>query len=349
MIPILALLAVVPVCMSLVLVGWLLQDARAQRAAPTRTLPEGQTPPPSQAEGSAERWFAASPWPALAQAQGWTVSKEHNTTGRAGVSIHIHGTLKGTDFHATQWATYGLVNLSTSRFVVRAASRQPPEGLSFRGSSLRWERNTAQLSPFQTWVEDDGGPQALTWNSGMLALEQVNPEAELQTLHQALALFAALRQAEFPIWYTPRAGWTLSRDSTGQWPRLRSEVQGQRVFANLEWANGALRTRIMALVPEGRPPFTLVHPAHASGPKVSTRHPIADSLLHASGDGEALHAALQTPGAFEAIMAVVHAYPGSRLTHERIELVAPGDLGALLPQALSQVGQVAACFSGPGA
>jgi hypothetical protein len=316
-----------------------------EKDAPIKALP---APDPS-AETYAEKWMRKSPWPELAQAQGWTCTSLLPQTGRP--AYRIRGRHEGRDFEVVSSLRAGVLEVTGvqhyagERLLLRSRTRQPPDELVFRESRLHWSVTGATLSPFQTWLPEQGDTQALEWKDPYLELTLSRPGDPEQCLREAMALFTALRHAEFPFWYAERPGWTLKLDSTGQWPRLSRLVDGVLVNANLEWVQGALRTRIMAPLPPQRARFTLTHPDFKEGDKVNTRHPIADSLLHAEGDGEALHGLLQDADAFSAIMAIVHGHPGSRLTQDRIELIAAGDMGDGLLQAMNKVVRAASAIS----
>ena len=304
-----------------------------------KDAPPERLPPPSDQELAVEAWLRASPWPELAQAKGWRCKDDRPIYAAA--AYRISGQVEGLAFEAVSSVHFGMINFLPERLLVRAMTRKPPKDLLFKGSVLRWDFNSALLKPDQSWVAGQSEVQALEWKAPYLELTLVAPEDPEACVAQAMALFEELRDAEFPFWYQPREGWTLRMDSTGHWPRLSRQVDGRLVIANLEWVQGALRTRIMALIPPQAGRFTLVHPEHAQGAKVEVRNPIVDTLLHASGDTQALHALLEDPRTVEAIMAIVHGHPGSRLTQDRIELIAAGDLGKDLPQAMDEVVQAA--------
>lgn len=316
-----------------------------EKDAPLKAFP----PPDPEALPHAEKWMRDSPWPELARSKGWSCTSLLPSTGRP--SFRVRGQHEGQDFEAVAslrgsvLEVTGHQHYSGERLQVRAPTRQPPEALVFRESRLHWSVTGATLTPFQNWLPEQSDTQALEWRAPHLELTLSRPGDPEQCVRQAMALFKALRHAEFPFWYTARAGWTLKLDSTRQWPRLSRQVDGVQVNANLEWVQGALRTRIMAPIPIQDTRFSLVHPDFRDGERVRTRHPIADSLLHATGDGEALHRILQGDATFSAIMAIVHGHPGSRLTQDRIELIAAGDMGDGLLQAMNKVVRAASAIS----
>lgn len=338
---ILAALLAVPLIMTLALIVGLVRSG-SEKAPP-------QALPPPDAESPAEKWMRASPWPELAHAKGWTCTSLLSQTGRP--AYRIQGQHEGQDFEAVSslrgsvLEITGVQHYAGERLLLRARTRQPPQDLTFRESRLHWSVSGASLKPLQTWLPEQSDTQALEWKDPYLELTLSQPGDPEQCLRQAMALFSALRHAEFPFWYGAGPDWTLKLDSTGQWPRLSRLIDGVQVSASLEWVQGALRTRIMAPLPPQNTRFSLMHPDFQDAPKVGTRHPIADSLLHASGDGEALHRLFQGPEVFSAIMAVVHGHPGSRLTQDRIELIAAGDMGQGLMEAMDKVVQAASAIS----
>ena len=288
-----------------------------------------------------QRWFQSSPWTAMAREQGWRCTPEFYK--RAVAALGVKSPSDTQNFHMT-------VRLNDSEsmsetVVIRREMARPSGGLKLATGTLSWRFDTARLSPRGPWIPSGGRKQELRWEAPNLELHLRAPKRDKQTILDALSLFESLHQAQYSYWYDPPPGWTLKLDSTGQWPRLSRLVNGVLVNANLEWVQGALRTRIMAPLPPQSARFTLVHPDFREGPKVSTRHPIADSLLHAEGDGEALHGLLQDADAFSAIMAIVHGHPGSRLTQDRIELIAAGDMGDGLLQAMNKVVRAASAIS----
>lgn len=313
-------------------------DVHAKRKKALQAAPELLDGPGTPALAS-DKWIQESPWPELAKAHGWTCVEERPL--EAAAAFRITGSAKGQDFEAIASLHFGVVSFLPERLRIRTQSRRPPGNLLFRGSALFWDRTTAQLSPGQPWLPELADKQSLSWQEAWLELTLESPKDPGACVVQTMALFEELRQAEFPAWYAPKEGWTLKMDRTGQWPRLSRSVESRTVSANLERVQGHVRTRIMAPLPPQETRFSLIHPDFQSEAKVPTRHPIADTLLNATGDGEALHALLSDPEAFAPIMAVVHGYPGSRLTQDQIELIAAGDLGESLPEAIDTVLQAA--------
>ncbi len=288
------------------------------------------------------RWFRSSPWRAIAEAEGWSCAPAFSK--HASVGLRMHSPPSKDNFEANLRVN-SESSLTVERLRIRRATRQPPNGTRIAGSTLTWKWGTAVLHPPQPWLPTGGPEQILVWKAGYLELQLVCPRKCSATLVDALALFDALRQAEFPAWYAPHPDWTLRMDSSGLWPRVSTQVDGQPVSASLEWANAALRSRVMAPLPPQDTRFCLVHAEHGEGDPVPLRHPIADSLLHGTGDAKAMQALLADPHTVQAILAVVHAYPGSRVTQDRVELRFPGDLGEALPAAIESVALAATAIT----
>lgn len=88
--------------------------------------------------------------------------------------------------------------------------------------------------------------------------------------------------------------------------------------------------------------MTLNHIDRGHGPSEAVPHLIANTLRHIHAlDPQALGAHLEDDALLKAILTVVHGYPGSSLTQERIELVTPGDIGRELEPAIEAVATLA--------
>lgn len=166
---------------------------------------------------------------------------------------------------------------------------------------------------------------------------------------ELLAWLTAAHKSLHPQWYAlaEREGWPLTLNHDGL-PRISALHQGRAVQLSIERVQGKLRTRLMCLVDTGQPPFQLLHRERGRGASVRFAHPIADSLLWGRAEEpEAVRALLAHPLAFERLMAIVHGYPGSEVRQDRIVLVAPGDLGEGLRDALELAVDAAQALQAP--
>lgn len=162
-------------------------------------------------------------------------------------------------------------------------------------------------------------------DGGMLTVG-VHGASQEQVLGWLTDLYAVLRAleraVEQPFRQTvERTGLSLVLEATG-WPRLEGTVEGVNVSA---YVDDALDTRIEATFDNGDLPDDLVvmHKDRLVA-NMDLDDPVLSMLVAARcSRPEALNAQLTRPGVAEAMCAVVHAFPGSRVMGDRVELRAP--------------------------
>lgn len=147
----------------------------------------------------------------------------------------------------------------------------------------------------------DGPHGAFNAERGWLIHTLIRPATTLETLRQSFAAFHRFALASYTQWANPGADWRPSK-------------------ACVVWPS---------------------HPNHTEGPQVEIGDLVLDTVLHATGDPSPLRPLFQDPAAVEATLAVLHAYPGSRLVERGVVLLAAGDLGEGLAPALNAVSVLA--------
>lgn len=306
--------------------------------------------PPSSVDANGLRvlhGLEQSPWAVLATQRGWRMETQimMGTVGRLDIHLPRDGANISVTGHAG--AAPGVVAHTTLRLPTpdpgaALANRSTLSGLLGRmGRSMEPDAH-------QNWLAELPGPQGLSYHRGQLTLAL---PIHIDQLPKALSglrdLARALELSRYPPWakVALKHEWALTLTDTG--PSLTARLQGHEIQARLLGQTHSLRCSLRCTCPPGVPPMTLKHIEHGHGAPEAVPHLIANTLLHIRAlDPKALGTDLQDDRLFQAILTVVHGYPGSSLTQERIELVSPGDLGIGLEEALSAVAELATALEG---
>ena len=94
-----------------------------------------------------------------------------------------------------------------------------------------------------------------------------------------------------------------------------------------------IRGRIEVPMP---PRFRVVHHSFGAEPSVVVGSPVLDGLVHVQGEPPAV-SLLQDPELAGALLAVVHAWPGSAIDERYVTLRYPDALGRQLPERCEEV------------
>jgi hypothetical protein len=288
-----------------------------------------------------------SPWAVLAAQRGWRMETQimMGTVGR--LDIHLPRDAVSVSVTGHAGAPPGAVAHTT----LRLPTPDPGAALADREtlSGLLGQMGR-QLDPaaHQSWLPELPGPQGLSYHRGQLTLAL---PLHIDQLPKALAglrtLAHAMELARFPPWakVALKHGWPLTLTATG--PMLTASLKGFEIKARLLGQTESLRCTLRCVCPEGVPALTLNHIEHGHGEPEAVPHLIANTLLHIRAlDPQGLGKDLHDEALFQAILTVVHGYPGSSLTQKRIELVSPGDLGIGLEEALVAVAELAQALEG---
>ena len=150
------------------------------------------------------------------------------------------------------------------------------------------------------------------------------------------ALAEALEQEEDRPWQELQERYGLER----QGERLHGPALGHAL--NVQYVGG--QTRVQVGWAPGSLPADLVvrHKEHLEGQPVALANPVLGMLVAArTSDPVALDRALQDEELAGAVLAVVHAFPGSTVRSGRVELKAPGRLKRGLADAVEAALQAA--------
>ncbi len=307
-------------------------------------------PPPSSAKVLAQ--VRGSPWTKLAKTQGWPIQTQQLdprrtrlsfTWGKGQDALHIHVLLH----HGQE----GVLETNTH---FKVPARRPERGLMenrrLMATAMAWQGAEMERKAAGLWLKDLPGPQALRFEAedllgsehGMLQLTLPAQVSHVSEIRAGLRLLrTAFHQAQWPAWsgLAHAHSWHLSSDGSGRLPVLAGALDGVSFRANLRGERRSLQTRIISIaVPEAMPGMRLTHADHGEGASGDFKHPIAGTLIHASSPHMgAVRALVNNPKVFGPLLAVVHAFPGSELTGERITLRAQGDLKLELYGALEAV------------
>ena len=291
------------------------------------------------------------PWAMLARAKGWPVESREIDATHSKLSIRW-GSQKEA-FFIEVWLTHSFEQAtSTTRFSLPCL--RPADGLlqdrQLLSQALAWQGVESERTLMGKWLTALPGPQELEWEpkdkpkglAGMLRLSLPAQPGDVSELRAGLrAMRRALREAQAPPWaaLAYEQGWHLGFDSTKTLPILAGSLGGVPFRATLRETETGLQTQISSIaVPELLPDLRVVHIEHGDGQGADLNHPIAGSMLHASAPSlTALRLLINNPQVFGALMAVVHAHPGSSLSGDGIELVADRDLKRELLPALQAV------------
>ena len=137
-----------------------------------------------------------------------------------------------------------------------------------------------------------------------------------------------------------RTGLELERHD-GAWPRLKGRAEGVQVEV---WISEALDTHVEAAFhnSELAADLTLMHKDRLAG-DVDLDDPVLGMTVAARcSTPDVLRGVLSAEGLSEALLEVVHRFPGSRVRGDRVELVAPRVLSDELPDAVQAVITLAA-------
>lgn len=286
-----------------------------------------------------------SPWAVLAAQEGWPMHSEimMGAVGRLDIQLPEAGASLSVSGHAG--AAPGPVAHVTLRMPT------PDPGAALRDRSTVAGLMTQLGRPLdpdaaQTWLSELPGPQGLSYLKGQLTLAL---PLNLNQLDEALAglqdLARALELSGHPPWaaLALEQGWALKLSPTG--PSMTAQLRGFEIHARLQGQTERRRCILRCSCPAGVPPMTLNHIEHGHGEPEAVPHLIANTLLHIRAlDPVALGQDLHDERLFQAILTVVHGYPGSSLTQQRIELVSPDDLGVGLQAAIHAVADLAAAL-----
>lgn len=310
----------------------------------------GPEPPPDSTSVLAQ--IRSSPWTKLARAQGWPIQSQQLdprrtrlkfTWGEGKDALHVHVLLQ----HRKDGAL-----ASSTRFKVPA--RQPQRGLMdnrrLMATAMSWQGAEMDRRAAGLWLKGLPGPQNLQFEAedllgsqhGMLQLTLPAEVGHVSEIRAGLrTLRTAFHQAQWPAWsgLAHAQSWHLSADASHRLPVLAGSLDGVPFRANLTRHGRAAQTQITSIaVPGPMPGMRLTHIDHGTGPSGDFKHPIAGTLIHASSPHmAAVRALVNNPQVFGPLLAVLHAFPGSELTGERITLRAERDLKLELMPALEAV------------
>lgn len=317
----------------------------AQLAGPVDTT----EPPPSSAKVLAQ--VRDSPWTKLARAQGWPLKSRQLDPRRTRMKI---------TWGSGQDAVYIDVLLvhsegsATSVTHFKIPSKRPAAGLlqnrRLMSTAMDWQGLEMERNPTGRWLKNLPGPQELRFEpedllgseKGMLQLTLPAQVAHVSDIRRGMrALREAFHQAQWPAWsaLSHAHSWHLSSDASKRLPLLAGRVDGVVFRASLTQQGRSPHTQITSIqVPEAMPGMRISHVDSGEGPSGDFKHPIAGTLIHASSPHmAAVRALVNNPKVFGPLLAVVHAFPGSELTGERITLRAERDLKLELYGALEAV------------
>lgn len=310
--------------------------------------PTGEPPPSSAVILQQQRH---NPWATLARAQGWPVECRELDPRRSRLNIRW-GSQKDS-LHIRILLTHSKeLAIGTPSFGIPC--RRPAKGLlnnrRLISQAMAWQDLESERTPSGKWLTKLPGPQELTWEpknqlgspEGMLHLSLPSDTGHLSEIRSGLrALKTALREAQVPAWagLAHERGWHLAFDATKTLPILAGKQDGVAFRATLRKHKSGFQTHIASIaVPEQMPELRVVHKEHGEGPAADLNHPIAGGMLHASSPhSTALKLLINNPDVFGALMAVVHAHPGSSLSRHRIDLIAERDLKLELLTAIRAV------------
>lgn len=292
-----------------------------------------------------------NPWSTLARAQGWAIESREIDPRRSRLNIRWGSQKDALHIQLLLTHTKKLA-IGTPRFSVPC--KRPAKGLlknrRLVSHAMGWQGFESGRDALGEWLTALPGPQELAWQSndklggqdGMLHLTLPCDTSHLSEVRSGLrALKTALREAQVPAWagLAHDKGWHVAFDATKTLPILAGTLDGVPFRATLKKYKGGFQTQIASIaVPELMPELRVVHKEHGEGAAAELNHPIAGSLLHASSQHfTALRLLINNPQVFGALMAVVHAHPGSSLTQHRIELLAQRDLKLELLTAIQAV------------
>ena len=336
-----------------ILVLWSTANAKKAAALPA---PSSEPPPTSM---TVLRQLQASPWTKLAKRQGWPLKTRQLDPRRSKLDIQWG---EGQD------ALYVAVLLVHSEEEAVASThfsvpcQRPAKGLlgnrKLMAQAMSWQGVMSGRRMASRWLSELEGPQELSWEPedllgsqhGMLTLTLPGQAAQVSDIRAGLrALRAALLQARHPGWASlaHERGWSLSHDASKTLPILAGTLEGAHFRATLRKKGRGLQTQVFSIsVPELLPELRIEHIAHGQGQAAELNHPIAGSMIHAvSPHLAALRLLVNNPQVFGPLMAVVHGYPGSSLSNERIELLAEGDLKLELLAAIQAVADLSAALA----
>ena len=311
-------------------------------------------PKPVLSTATVQQQQRDNPWARMARTKGWPIEIRQIDPKNSTLHIRWGGEMDAlyievTIAHSTEGATF------RTRFGVPC--RRPMEGLLARRpllcEALSWQGIERDPKPVGKWVPSLLEPQELDWRSGgayrgtgrLLLQVPANPKDAPEIRAVLRALRRALLQAQAPIWarLAQKQGWHMDFDASKTLPILAGTLDGVAFRATLRKTQEGLQTRITSIAVPATlalelPGLRVVHLDHGQGPSAELHHPIAGSMIHATGAAlPALRALVNDAQVFGALMAVVHAYPGSSLSGSRIEVLVDRDLKLELMTAIQAV------------
>lgn len=158
----------------------------------------------------------------------------------------------------------------------------------------------------------------------------------LEFIHTASALVDALEAAYNRHWIaaSEATGLTLSK-STAAPLSLRGTIHGLTVSAKHQETDDENFTEVNVRI-RGPSGLWVVHrdqPTRSGDTPIDMGHPVLSSTVRVTGNApDRIRALVSAPAVVEALLPVVHGFPGSTLTATRVHLVVPGRAGPALEE-----------------